>query len=87
MKKLLLLLILPLTLFCASEEDTCYMPFNVPHVAAFNVDFLFQYCIDGYSYIVYRDTITQSFIRDNGKTVPATCSCEVMKIITEKDKE
>lgn len=90
MRKLLLMLILPLSLFCASEDDTCFMEFYVPHIEAnLNAKF-YQYCINGYSFLVHAETeiaMTQNFISLNGFSSPATCSCEIMRMISKKDKE
>lgn len=87
MKKLLLL-ILPLYLFCASEDDTCYTTYTIPSPSKDLIDIdMLHVCIDGYSYTMLLlnrySGITQMFINVDDKVVPATCSCELMKSMSK----
>lgn len=89
MKKLLLLL--PLYLFSASENDTCYSNFTIPNINQDQNDLKFIHiCIDGYSYIYDNKngkSLVQNFMLiDNKTTIPVVCDCEVMKLMDQVKK-
>lgn len=92
--KFLLILILPVMLFCASEDDNCYTKFSIPDVhGKEKPQTYYHVCIGGYSYVYRRDSSTGSIaIQQNWiavdsvkqKSVPLTCDCDVMKKQTSK---
>lgn len=92
--KLILLFLPVLLLSVPSENETCYSKFTVPDIKNTNkvMDFI-HVCIDGYSYIYKKDSITGSItlqqnwiiVNDQkSKSVPQTCDCEGMTIYDTK---